>query len=408
MKARSPALAPRPLAMLVVAAFVLAAALATLTGCGGRGSGSPAVTSPGSSSSSAMPVARQLVIAAASGPHANGISVISSTGQVMQLVAAHGGPIRDLAWSPDGSRLAYAQVKSVSDGTSSVWVYDVATGKTRPLIDSYVQEGWGGAWYAWVGPTELVAAANLTRPRRFFIANGTLFAVDVTNGTRTIVRDDGGRPVVGDRPTASADGAHIAFVRYGGTATQEYSVRTFREQLLILDVDAGAVRQVARSEATMGPDSDGFSFPQISPDGSLIYTCQTSGDPGFACTVYRTDGSKVYVNPRLTCPTPGSWLTGKGTLAFGGGALTTPISDAINVWLPGTPKATAIVAHPSGTGLVSSLTWTPHGKQIVYTVGDWGYPNGDLWIVNADGTNKHRLLHNGCYPACAEAPISFP
>jgi Tol biopolymer transport system component len=347
------------------------------------------------------------VVAAASGPHANGISIIGSSGQVKQLVPPRGGAIRDLAWSPDGSRLAYSQVKSDSDGMSSVSVYDVATSEATPLLDSYVDEGWGGAWYAWTDPTEIVVSANLSRPRRFFLANGTLFVVDVASGARTVVRDDVGRPVVGDRPTASADGTLVAFVRYGKTATDEYGIRTFGEQLLILDTDTGTVRQVARGEATIGPDSDSFSFPQISPDGSLVYACQTSGDPGFGCTVYRSDGSEAYVNPRLTWPTPGSWLAGKGTLAFGGGGVTRPDSDAINVWLPGMPEATPIVTYPVGTGTIPSLTWTPLGKQIVYTMGDYGYPNGDLWIINADGTNRHRLLHNGSYPACAQVPISF-
>ena len=57
----------------------------------------------------------QLVVAVAGGPKANGISVVSSTGQVKQLVAPSGGPISDLSWAPDGVRLAFLRAVSASD-----------------------------------------------------------------------------------------------------------------------------------------------------------------------------------------------------------------------------------------------------------------------------------------------------
>ena len=84
-----------------------------------------------------------------------------------------------------------------------------------------------------------------------------------------------------------------------------------------------------------------------------------------------------------------------------------PLPGAINVWPVGNAKAKRILSwSPSYVG--AGLAWTPFGKQIVYAVPSAGGPNGDIWVVNADGTNKHRLLHNGSYPACAEAPIEFP
>ena len=76
------------------------------------------------------------------------------------------------------------------------------------------------------------------------------------------------------------------------------------------------------------------------------------------------------------------------------------------VWSPGASQASPII-----TGLklpVTSLAWTPKASQIAYAVARSNGLQSSLWIVNADGSNRHLLLANGSYPAWANAPVSFP
>jgi Tol biopolymer transport system component len=393
----------RTLILAVPAIVVIAAA--GLAACGGS-TPPPAptvtVTVPPSSASpttsaspSAKPaVKKQLTIAVASGSATNGISVIGSSGQVKQLVAPHGGPVSDLAWSPDGTRLAYLQAKSVDDPTSTVWVYDTATGKTRSLAGD-------SAAFTWVGPTQLIVAA-ISTPMHPYRTNGPLYVVDVTKSTRTLVKNAAGHTLRGANPTASADGTLVAYVHYN-----KATGGMIPEQLLLYDADTLAVSEVTHGGHSSDTDGDSFSFPSLSPDGSLIYACQTGGDPGFRCIVYRVNGSKVYSSPPLAWPTNGAWDTKSARLAFGGGsAMVEGLPGAINVWQVGSAKAKQILSW-SHSNVGSWLAWTPLGKQIVYSVPTAGL-NGDIWVVNADGTNRHKLLHNGGYPACTEAPIEFP
>jgi Tol biopolymer transport system component len=405
----------RPSRTLLLAVFTIVVAAPGLAACGSSPSPAPTVTVTVSPSSSASPsssptatkpaVKKQLAIAVASGSAANGVSVIGSAGQVKQLVAPHGGPIRDLAWSPDGTRLAYVQAKSVSVFAGRLWVYDTSTGKASQIIFPNEDQEAVADGFTWVGATQLVVSVIGSGPP--YRANGAMWVIDVAKHTQKTMKDTAGHIVLGASPTASADGMLVAFVHYSKVTGGKIP-----EKLLLYDADTLAVSEVAHGEAYADIDSDAFSFPSLSPDGSLVYTCQTGSDPGFRCTVYRVDGSKAYVSPPLIWPTDGAW-DAKGTrLAFGGlnsAAYSGYTSgDVINVWLAGSSKASTILHYGRPDAWLGSLAWTPLGKQIVYTVPLASGSNGDIWVVNADGTNKHKLLHNGSHPACAEAPIKFP
>ena len=69
----------------------------------------------------------------------------------------------------------------------------------------------------------------------------------------------------------------------------------------------------------------------------------------------------------------------------------------------GKPTAVVTVKLP-----ITSLAWTPKASQVAYAVAKSSGLQSALWIVNADGSNKHLLLANGSWPAWAVAPISFP
>jgi Tol biopolymer transport system component len=343
-------------------------------------------------------VKKQLAIAAASGPNANGLSAVSSSGAVKQLVAPKGGAIRELAWSPDAAHLAYVQAKSPTTNDGVLVVYDLAAASAKPVLVGG-SKPYAVAGYTWVGPTQLMVAAFKAKGATYH-ANAALYLCDIAAGTGKPVVDSGGKAVKGVWPSASADQTAIAFVRYGKQTGSDLV-----QDLMLYDADTLSIKKVAHGMVATDYDSDAFASPQISADGSLIYTVAHGSDIGFSCTVYRVNGSKAYKSPPLVYPTNGSWDAGSGRLAFGGGPGTgSALVDGVNIWVPGSSSADLIV---SGKKIyVSSLDWTPKGKQVVYCSSK-NYPSADLWVVNADGSNPHLLLKNGSAPACAEAPISF-
>ncbi len=399
-------------------ALVLPAALAALcawaalaaAACG-SGSPAPAVTvtvtrSPGPSHSATVnpsptpTVARQFAIACASGTSANAVSVISSAGKVKQLVAPSAGPISDIQWSPDETKLAYIQYIKVlpndqaGSSLNDLRLYDVTTGKKLVLAGPTTG-------FAWAGPTQLVAALAGQTPA--YRVNGPLVMLDLGGTGGGNLKDASGHKVTGAYASASADGTSVAFVHYGKTTGS-----TLTEQLQVYNRDNLSVTTIATGKQETGIDGDPFGYPRISPDGSLVYVAHTGNDPGFSCTVYRTDRTKAFVSGYLAWPTPGAWSAAKGSLAFGGGSTSGASSDGINVWLPGTPKAIQILTYPNTPGgAITTLAWTPQAKQIVYTWYSGSGANGDLWVVGADGSNKHLLLKHGSWPACALAPVSF-
>jgi WD40 repeat protein len=401
-----------PFGAAALAALLVVAVAATVAACGGSPAPAATVTvtatpsasssavSPSPGASAAAAASAQLVVAVASGPKANGISVVSATGKVKQLVAPSDGPVSNLSWAPDGQRLAFLRAVSDSDSASSLYVYNVP----RKLL---YQVGAGVSpatiqSFAWLGATQLVEcyfALGATTYR----TNGTLYVRDIAKSSGRVVKDSAGHVVKGSGVSASADGVHLAYVAYGAK-----SGGMIAEKLHVYDANDLAVATVASGSAPAQDDGDQFTYPSISPDGTLIATEQTGSDIGFGLTVYGTDGAKHLQTGSLLWPAPVSWSAQGSRLAFGGGSTSggTTDSDALNVWAPGTTKATRILTIAKLP--VTSLAWTPKASQIAYAVAKSSGLQSALWIVNADGSNRHLLLVAGSSPAWAVARIAFP
>ena len=395
-------------ALVALAVVALAAVAGTVGACGGSSPtpaptvtitvapSSPSSASPSPSASTSTHAATaQLVVAVAGGPKANGISVISASGKVKQLVPAAGGPVRDLAWAPDGRRLAFLRAVSETDSTSSLFVYNVprkllyqvGAGVTPATIESF----------AWLGSTQLIESYFPVGATTYH-ANGTLYVRDIAKSSGEVVHS-AGHVVKGVGVSSSADGVHVAYVTYGAK-----SASMITDSLRVYDADDLSVAKVATGQAPTDVDGDAFSYPLISPGGTLIYTTQTGSDPGFRCTVYGVDGTKHLTVNDLIWPAPASWTAHGPRLAFGGGSgSSTP--DSLLVWPVGGGKPTAVVTVKLP---ITSLAWTPKASQVAYAVAKSSGLQSALWIVNADGSNKHLLLANGSWPAWAVAPISFP
>jgi hypothetical protein len=396
----------RTVAEALVALVVVIVAAAA---CGGS-SPTPAATvtitvapsaSPSpSASATGAPATARLVVAVASGPKANGISVVSATGRVKQLVAPSGGPISDLSWAPDGRRLAFLRAVSETDSTSSLFVYNVPR-KLLYQVGAGITPATIGS-YAWVGSTQLVESYFPVGAATYH-ANGTLYLRDIAKSSGQAVKDAGGQLVKGVGVSSSADGLHLALVTYGATAGMMIT-----EKLRIYDVDDLAVTTVATAQAATQEDNDQFTWPSISPDGALIATEQTGSDVGFACTVYDANGAKRLQATGLVWPAPVSWTSHGSRLAFGGGSTAggNTDSDSLNVWMTGASKATPIVTVAKLP--ILSVAWTPKASQIAYAVAKSSGLQSSLWICNADGSNRHLLLADGSSPAWAVTRIAFP
>jgi Tol biopolymer transport system component len=69
--------------------------------------------------------------------------------------------------------------------------------------------------------------------------------------------------------------------------------------------------------------------------------------------------------------------------------------------------ASVLTSVPGAQRSVEDAVYSPDGKQIAYLrcIGDCGDPGlqgqGSIWVMNNDGTGKHRLFNggNGIQPA---------
>jgi TolB protein len=184
-------------------------------------------------------------------------------------------------------------------------------------------------------------------------------------------------------PTFSPDGKQIAFA----------STRNGSWDISVMDVDGRNVTQV-----TNGPAQD--LHPSFSPDGKRIAYCSMGGRSGQweIWTVNLESNEKKMISFGLFP----SWSPDKTVDRIAFQRARQRGSRWFSLWtldlLDGEARRVTEVAVSSNAAVVTPA-WSPDGKKLAFgtivdpqrSVGDKAEGQQDVWTINADGSNKHRV-----------------
>jgi TolB protein len=223
-------------------------------------------------------------------------------------------------WSPDGQKIAFT---SLRDGNPDLYIHDLATGRTRKILD-YDGLNLAGSW----SPDGRRLLITLSKD-----GNEEIYALDLSSYQLRRLTVSGSIDV---SPAWSADGRKIAFVSNRGGSPQIY----------IMDADGGSVRRLTyegnyNTSPSWSPRGKRIAFEGMTGGRFQIFTIDEDGTNLTQLTFDRSD-----------CVSP-SWSPDGRYLVYrssqGGGSL-----QVMNV--NGTNVRTLL------EGGASSPAWSPHPK----------------------------------------------
>jgi TolB protein len=278
--------------------------------------------------------------------------VLLAQGQTLSLTPSGEFFYQDVAWSPDGRRIAFSEYGE-RDGTKTwrVWVARADGTEQRVLADSC-------CWVSWSpdGRSLLVTSQR----------EGQAGICSLDSAGTALQRLTQGES--GDRhPAYSPDGLQIAFT----------SERAGKRAVYVMAADGSNVRRVSYGA---GEDHN----PQWSPDGGRVVFAR-SGDGGGHDQIHvaTVDGLAEYAitNDSLLNMYP-SFISVR-EVAF---CRRTGDSAAI------------VVADVTGQGhrrvgdvAPYSARWSPDGSRIAFIAGRW--PVSAIYVMRSDGTAVHKVMN---------------
>ncbi len=265
--------------------------------------------------------------------------VMDATGENPVRLAEGSWSDSEFDWSPDATRIAFAQFSDIyvagSDGTNAANV--TSTPHVSERNPTWSPDGQQLAFAA-LGIE--ISAADGSNRRRVTSANDSL-------------------------PESSPDGTRIAFIRTTGPGPG---------RLHSVAPDGTALQLLSQSDA-------GYIRPAWSPDGTQIAFATYHGD----LRVVSADGTReVDVTGELSNVVGFSWSPDGSQIAFAAeGAIYIVNSD-------GTERRLVVPAP------AAAPSWSPAGDEILFS------RSGDLYVVQLDGSGLTRLtesdLRNETFP----------
>jgi Tol biopolymer transport system component len=251
-----------------------------------------------------------------------------------------------------------------------------------------------------VALTALAALSNSARATYGGATNGRIaFGMNVNGNTDVYTALPNGRDLrrLTDDPgfdacaAYSADGGRIAYCSgEGGGPVQVWTMKqngTDKQQ--VTHMTGAAI------------------FPDYSPDGNtIVFTAKPAGSPTRDIYVVSSDGSGL---TRLT--------SNDGNNAYPAfspdGSKIVFTSDRTGTWQVYVMNAdgngqTQLTSDPQPKDQVPD--WSPDGSKIAYLADTHGIADtvspswGDIWVMNADGTEKHAITDGASYYGTAWSP----
>ena len=363
-------------------------------------SASPSATSSPSASPTASPTAAAgFPMAEAGGRKGNVLTTVDAGGAAVPLSGKLGAQVFQIAWSPDGRRLACV----AGDWEAArLWLADVEAGSVSEFafqepavvaVDSV----------AWLSSTELLVAGYTATPS-FQGDVAELLVCDAEAGSVVGPLEDGsGTSLQGISVSSSADGSRVAYVTYTDQKTNSYGTTTASERLELLDRNAGTVTELGIGKAFFDANARRFDEPLISPDGNAVIFKQAGSDVGTSYTVVDAKGTTVMHSKELNFPAGYAWDPTGEKVVYTGHSISSNggKNDYVTFYVfdraaGGKPRRLATYRNT----MVQELSWSPDGATIAFA--EWerkSYSTGTVYQLSASGGDAHTLVHDALSPA---------